>query len=1076
MLQNYKILKYSILFSLAVCINSKAQTIQWQNTIGGNDTDWVDFIELTNDGNYISGGYSHSDISGDKTENSRGQGDYWILKIDDISGTILWQKTIGGNNFDHLTSAKQTKDGGYILGGYSSSGISGEKTQNSRGSDDYWVVKLDANRNIVWDKTYGGTGTDRLTSIIETADGGYLMGGSSDSNISGEKNENSRGEIDMWLIKIDASGTIVWQKTFGGSKSDWIQSIIQNTNNDYLLAGSSHSDISGDKTQNSKGVGDYWVLKIDASGTIVWQKTIGGNNGDYAKSIVATSDGNYIIGGDSFSNASGDKNQNTIANSNDIWLIKINDSGQLLWQKDIGGNSTDIFDNMRLTTDNGLILGTMSYSDISGSKTEASRGDRDYWIIKLDSNGILEWDKTLGGDNLDQTQSIVQAKDGGFVTVGWSRSNISGDKTENKSGLQDFWVVKIKVCSQNLSATSNSPICENKAIQFNATGGTNYFWTGPNGFTSTDQNPTISNATAINSGQYSCNITGTGGCDGVHTVDVIVGDTVVPIPNLTTLPTITGDCHTLITTFPTATDVCAGAITATTRSPLSYSSPGTYTIVWNYDDGAGNSVNQNQTVIIPNQLPNTTSPQNFCFQQNAMVNDITITGQNIKWYDTLAGGNLLLNTTPLQNGITYYASQTINGCESERTPVLINIQNTLAPTGNIKQSFCTGQNPTLKTIEVVGTTIKWYDSPTLGNLLTDITPLVDGKIYYASQTVNNCESTNRLAVTISLISSLPVNDYDLSICDDLNDGTENVKLEDFNSHLISNTTNYNFSYYKSLPDAENELTANKIIAVSDYKLALGENKIYVRINSNTPCYAIATLKLTLLSKPFIPIQDIIPICENKSIIIDAGIGADNYLWSNGATTQTITANNPGDLSVTVTKNHSIISCSSEKSFTVKTSNIAKISSIETKDWTDNNNTITVFATGLGDYEYSIDGINYQANNLFSGVNSGEYKIYVRDKNGCGTATEEVYLLMYPKFFTPNGDGYNDTWKIKSSDNEKNLSLKIFDRYGTLLKELDSNSSGWDGTYTGQPLPTTDYWFVVTRKDGTEHKGHFSLKR
>jgi gliding motility-associated-like protein len=131
---------------------------------------------------------------------------------------------------------------------------------------------------------------------------------------------------------------------------------------------------------------------------------------------------------------------------------------------------------------------------------------------------------------------------------------------------------------------------------------------------------------------------------------------------------------------------------------------------------------------------------------------------------------------------------------------------------------------------------------------------------------------------------------------------------------------------------------------------------------------------------------------------------------------------------------------------------------------------------LGDYEYSIDGINYQANNLFSGVNSGEYKIYVRDKNGCGTATEEVYLLMYPKFFTPNGDGYNDTWKIKSSDNEKNLTFKIFDRFGKLLKELDSNSNGWDGTYANQPLPATDYWFVVTRKNGTEHKGHFSLKR
>jgi gliding motility-associated-like protein len=556
-----------------------------------------------------------------------------------------------------------------------------------------------------------------------------------------------------------------------------------------------------------------------------------------------------------------------------------------------------------------------------------------------------------------------------------------------------------------------------------------------------------------------------------------VGDAVAPIPNISNLPPITGDCHTLITTIPIATDTCSGTITATTASPLSYSLPGTYTVVWDYDDGNNNISHQNQTVTISNQpLPTATSPQPFCIQQNATLNDIAITGQNIKWYDQLTTGTFLLNTTPLQDGTTYYASQTINGCESERISVVINIQNTQAPTGNIKQSFCTGQNPTLNTIAVVGTAIKWYDSVTLGNLLADNTPLVDGKTYYATQTVNNCESTNRLAVTISLISSLPANDYDFSICDDLNDGKETVKLEDYNSYLISNTTNYNFSYYKSLSDAENEVTVNKITTSSSYKLALSENKIYVRINSNTACYAIVVLKITLFPKPIISIENIVPICENKSILIDAGPGADSYLWSNSKTTQILTVDNPQDLSVTVTKNNGTFSCSSNKSFTVKTSNIAKITSIETKDWTDNDNTITVFTTGLGDYEYSIDGTNYQASNQFTGVNSGEYTVHARDKNGCGTATEEVYLLMYPKFFTPNGDGFNDTWKIKSSDSENRLTFKIFDRFGKLLKQLDSNSNGWDGTYTGQPLPATDYWFVVTRENGKEYKGHFSLKR
>ncbi|MBA4319222.1 MAG: hypothetical protein C0412_12545, partial [Flavobacterium sp.] len=592
-----------------------------------------------------------------------------------------------------------------------------------------------------------------------------------------------------------------------------------------------------------------------------------------------------------------------------------------------------------------------------------------------------------------------------------------------------------------------------------------------------DQNPTIPNATAANNGQYSCLITGTSGCDGVVTVDVIVGDNQPPVPNLTTLPTITGDCTTQITTIPTATDACAGAITATTTSPLSYSLPGTYTVVWNYNDGNGNSVTQNQTVTISSQpLPTTTSPQIFCIEQNTTLSSIAITGQNIKWYDALTNGNLLANTTLLQNGITYYASQTINGCESDRIPVLINIQNTATPTGISTQTFCASQNPTLNTIVITGTNIKWYDNSTLGTVLPFSTPLQNGQTYYATQTLNGCESPTRLAVTISLISTLPANNYAELFCDDLNDGIETVNLSTYNSSVISNTTDYSFTYYNSLSGAENETASNKIANFTNFKLVLGDNKIYVRINSNTSCYAVAEIKLTLFSKPIINIQDIVPICENNSITIDAGAGFDSYLWSNGATTQTISVANPGSFSVTVTDDYDTISCSSTKNFTVKKSNKATINTIETKDWTDNDNVITVFATGNGDYEYSIDGVNYQTSNQFTGLISGKYTVLVRDKNGCGTATNEVYLLMFPRFFTPNGDGYNDTWKIKFSEIEAGLTVKIFDRYGKIIKILSTNADSWDGTYNGTELSATDYWFVVTRANGLEYKGHFSLKR
>ena len=561
-------------------------------------------------------------------------------------------------------------------------------------------------------------------------------------------------------------------------------------------------------------------------------------------------------------------------------------------------------------------------------------------------------------------------------------------------------------------------------------------------------------------------------------IKTIIEDTQKPIPTLASLPTITGDCHTQITTIPTATDACAGTITATTTSPLRYTLPGTYTIVWNYDDGNGNSITQNQTVIISAQpLPVVTSSQTFCIQQNATLSDLVISGQNIKWYNALTGGNTLANTTLLQNNSTYYASQTINGCESQRVAVLINIQNTQAPTGNSNQQFCSSQNATLGDLAVTGADIKWYDNASLGNNLANTTLVENGTTYYATQTLSGCESPTRLPIAVSLITTLPANDFEDQFCDDLNDGTETIDITNYIIKMVLNTNNSNFTFFKTLAEAEEGKREKIITNALNYKINMGENKVYLRVNANTStCYGIAELKLTLFAKPIIKISDIIPICENKTIVIDAGSGYSHYLWSNGATTPSIATNNPGKFSVTLTNDYNAISCSNTKNFWVKKSNQAVITGIETQDWTDENNIISVFVTGNGDYEYSIDGNNYQESNQFTGLTNGKKIVYVKDKNGCGTVSEEIFLLMYPRFFTPNGDGYNDSWKIKFSDFKDFLGLRIYDRLGKLLKTFDSKSNDWDGNLNGFPLPSDDYWFTVTRVNGKEFKGHFSLRR
>jgi gliding motility-associated-like protein len=1072
MLKNYFLPLFTIILFSFFFNTIYAQTIQWQRSIGGSQVEWNEVLELTTDGNYLLGGYSDSNISGDKSTNSKGNSDYWIVKIDKSNGSVIWEKSFGGNDRDFLISTQQTSDGGYILAGYSSSGNNGDKTEASRGYDDYWVIKLDSNRNIIWQKTYGGNSIDRLNSIIEINDGGYLLGGTSESNSSGEKTENSKGSNDFWVIKINSSGNIEWDKTYGGNGMDQLTSIIKGVDGGYILAGNSNSNISGDKSENSRGSEDFWILKINNSGGIIWQKTIGGNNGEGLSCIKSTFDNNYILGGTSSSSISGEKTENTAVT--DGWIIKINSSGNIIWQKNIGGNSTDSLAALRQTKNGGYIIALMSYSDISGNKTENGYGSEDYWIVKLDELGNFEWDKTIGGNSTDQIHAILEDDAGAIVASGWSQSGISGNKTVNTNGQRDFWVVKIGKCDQNLTISSNSPLCSSNTLELKASGGTNYIWTGPNGFSSTLQNPVIPNASITNSGKYNCAISGTGDCNDTLTIDIVIGDTNPPIPSISTLPTISGDCSTIVS-IPSATDSCDGLILATTSNPIINLSQGTHTIVWKYTDSNGNYTTQNQTVIISNQaITSVTSPQNFCIQQNATLNNIIITGQNIKWYDSLSNGNNLANNSLLQNETTYYASQTINGCESDRVPVRINIQTTSTPSVDSNQSFCSSENPTLSTIAITGTAIKWYDIN--GNNLNDSTTLQNNLSYYVTQTINNCESSTRLPITISIINPFLATNFEKSFCNTSNDNFELVNLPVYNSNLITNPNEYSFNYYITLLGAENELSTVKITNPNNFKISLGENKIYVRINSNTPCFAIAELKLSLFPKPNILINDLMPICENSSITINAGSNFTNYLWSTGATTPFIVIANPGDYSVLVSKDYSSISCSTNKNFSVKKSTLANITSIETKDWTDTNNSIIIYTTGTGDYEYSLDGMHYQANNEFSNLANGKYTISVRDKNGCGIVNDTVYLLMYPKFFTPNGDGFNDTWKIKFSDNETDIVIKIFDRYGKLIKELSQNNT-WDGTYLGNQLPADDYWFTAMRPNtDTEYKGHFSLKR
>ena len=431
-----------LIILLLICTTTAhAQEIEWQNTIGGSGVEFLNYTQQTSDGGYILGGRSNSGVSGDKTEPSKGDYDYWVVKLD-ATGNIQWQNTIGGDDADWLQSVQQTTDNGYILGGWSKSNISADKTENSQGASDFWVVKLDSIGNIQWQNTIGGDSTDNLYSLQQTTDGGYILGGFSISSISGDKTEYSIGGSDYWVVKLDASGNIQWQNTIGGYENDNLYSLQQTTDGGYILGGRSMSNATGDKTENSQGLDDYWVVKIDATGNIQWQNTIGGNSWDELESIEQTSDGGYILGGSSDSDNSGDKTENSQGDF-DYWVVKLDATGNLQWQNTIGGDNWDKLKSIQQTTDGSYIFGGYSSSNISGDKTENSQGNYDYWVINIDSIGNILWQNTIGGLYAEALSSIKQTIDGGYIIGGQSVSPISGDKTEDSQGNNDYWVIKL---------------------------------------------------------------------------------------------------------------------------------------------------------------------------------------------------------------------------------------------------------------------------------------------------------------------------------------------------------------------------------------------------------------------------------------------------------------------------------------------------------------------------------------------------------------------------------------------------------------------------------------------------------
>ena len=382
--------------------------IEWAKTFGGTKGDVANSIVATSDGGYAVVGYT----------NSKGQGrsDFLVMKLDK-NGKKVWEKTFGGKRYDVAKSVINTTDGGLL--------VTGETKSKGFGGLDVWLIKLNANGDLMWEKNYGSKKSDFLASFVSVtrgADDGFV--------VAGHSRAKNIGGYDIFIIKFDNDGKKVWEKTYGNLSDDFASSIITTPHGGYVLAGNTRSTVDGEFK--------FWFLQLDKNGSLVMERIL--PDGEVANSIVATSDGGYAVAG----------NSRTGSGESNMWIMKIDANLDVVWQKMINAFSYDYANTIIETFDENLIISGFSLQ---------KKGDKNYNFLmhKLNRNGEIIWTKNFGGDNDDRANSLINTQMGTYVAVG-------GTKSEG-AGHDDFHIIKftgylfdLDVCLKEIEADTLSKL------------------------------------------------------------------------------------------------------------------------------------------------------------------------------------------------------------------------------------------------------------------------------------------------------------------------------------------------------------------------------------------------------------------------------------------------------------------------------------------------------------------------------------------------------------------------------------------------------------------------------------------
>lgn len=354
---------------------------------------------------------------------------------------IEYQQCHGGSASDGGREIIQIEDSTLIVFG-STSSSDGDISFN-HGENDFWLIETDLYGNLIWEKTYGGSDADGYINLHKTNEGDYILFGKTQS-IDGDVSGN-HGGLDYWVVKVDDTGNIIWQRCIGSSVNDYASQMSVDEEGNIYVIGNTHGD-DGDIT-DPHGFVDYWIAKLNSDGEIMWDRSLGGSSADWGTSICVTDDGGYIVGGATISSDGDVECENTSISNWDMWIVKLDSLNNIQWQRCYGGSHTENAVDIKTTEDGGYIIAGITNSndgDVSGFHGVAGSDYGDFWILKIDSTGNIMWQNCFGGTKTESLPEITLATDGGYIINGHTNSHdgdVSGNNSTNLNS--DIWLFKL---------------------------------------------------------------------------------------------------------------------------------------------------------------------------------------------------------------------------------------------------------------------------------------------------------------------------------------------------------------------------------------------------------------------------------------------------------------------------------------------------------------------------------------------------------------------------------------------------------------------------------------------------------